>query len=158
MRGPPRYTRSDLLVPYTTLFRSGGLRGSRATATATSATSSRRVLATAAGCATASTRRRCASFREKRWKPKATATTSTKSGVRHEHRARDAGRRLLLGRAGIAAEDAGCGFHARRLQRRRRAKRHLSQPRHEIGRAHVCTPVTNAHLVCRLLLEKKKHN
>src|SRR3546814_6586307 len=26
----------------------------------------------------------------------------------------------------------------------------------EIGRAHVCTPVTNAHLVCRLLLEKTK--
>src|SRR3546814_8890996 len=26
--------------------------------------------------------------------------------------------------------------------------------RAEIGRAHVCTPVTNAHLVCRLLLEK----
>src|SRR3546814_7827282 len=28
--------------------------------------------------------------------------------------------------------------------------------RFEIGRAHVCTPVTNAHIVCRLLLEKKK--
>src|SRR3546814_2614855 len=27
----------------------------------------------------------------------------------------------------------------------------------QIGRAHVCTPVTNAHLVCRLLLEKKKY-
>src|SRR3546814_10789635 len=27
----------------------------------------------------------------------------------------------------------------------------------EIGRAHVRTPVTNAHLVCRLLLEKNKH-
>src|SRR3546814_9668999 len=26
----------------------------------------------------------------------------------------------------------------------------------EIGSAHVCTPVTNAHLVCRLLLEKTK--
>src|SRR3546814_6273374 len=26
----------------------------------------------------------------------------------------------------------------------------------KIGRAHVCTPVTNAHLVCRLLLEQKK--
>src|SRR3546814_10111728 len=26
----------------------------------------------------------------------------------------------------------------------------------KIGRAHVWTPVTNAHLVCRLLLEKKK--
>src|SRR3546814_8363296 len=28
----------------------------------------------------------------------------------------------------------------------------------KIGRAHVCTPVTNAHLVCRILLEKTKHN
>src|SRR3546814_1520576 len=28
--------------------------------------------------------------------------------------------------------------------------------KHKIGRAHVCTPITNAHLVCRLLLEKKK--
>src|SRR3546814_7243709 len=28
--------------------------------------------------------------------------------------------------------------------------------REQIGRAHVCTPVTNAQLVCRLLLEKKK--
>src|SRR3546814_2092908 len=26
----------------------------------------------------------------------------------------------------------------------------------KIGRAHVWTPVTNAHLVCRLLLEKKQ--
>src|SRR3546814_2271313 len=26
----------------------------------------------------------------------------------------------------------------------------------KIGSAHVCTPVTNAHLVCRLLLEKKR--
>src|SRR3546814_9168498 len=26
----------------------------------------------------------------------------------------------------------------------------------EIGRAHVCTPVTNAHLGCLLLLEQKK--
>src|SRR3546814_7978290 len=29
-------------------------------------------------------------------------------------------------------------------------------PRATIGRAHVWTPVTNAHLVCRLLLVKKK--
>src|SRR3546814_3628389 len=27
----------------------------------------------------------------------------------------------------------------------------------QIGRAHVLTPVTNAHLVCRLLLDKKKN-
>src|SRR3546814_5632117 len=30
--------------------------------------------------------------------------------------------------------------------------------RAEIGRAHVCTPVTNAHIVCRYLLENKKKN
>src|SRR3546814_2396839 len=29
------------------------------------------------------------------------------------------------------------------------------QAEHEIGRAHVCTPVTNDHLVCRLLPVKK---
>src|SRR3546814_1982704 len=29
------------------------------------------------------------------------------------------------------------------------------QPAHAIGRAHVCTPVTNANLVSRLLLEQK---
>src|SRR3546814_8523551 len=28
----------------------------------------------------------------------------------------------------------------------------------QIGRAHVCTPVTNAQLVCRTMLEKNKHN
>src|SRR3546814_8374864 len=28
----------------------------------------------------------------------------------------------------------------------------VSRPFAELGRAHVCTPVTNAHLVCRLLL------
>src|SRR3546814_1596519 len=32
----------------------------------------------------------------------------------------------------------------------------LGPDRQQIGRAHVLTPVTNAHLVCRLLLEKKK--
>src|SRR3546814_4886554 len=31
-----------------------------------------------------------------------------------------------------------------------------SSARRQIGRAHVCTPVTNAHLVCRLLLHKKR--
>src|SRR3546814_7216767 len=30
----------------------------------------------------------------------------------------------------------------------------LEEPSWQIGRAHVCTAVTNAHLVCRYLLEK----
>src|SRR3546814_7258962 len=34
----------------------------------------------------------------------------------------------------------------------------LSDTLDQIGRAHVCTPVHNAHLVCRLLLDKKKKN
>src|SRR3546814_5762317 len=34
----------------------------------------------------------------------------------------------------------------------------MSNPLVEIGRAHVGTPVTNAYLVCRLLLTKKTHN
>src|SRR3546814_1816435 len=38
---------------------------------------------------------------------------------------------------------------------RSRAAASASRPTPEIGRAHVCTPVTNAHLVCRLLLDKK---
>src|SRR3546814_4117631 len=32
----------------------------------------------------------------------------------------------------------------------------MSRSMGKIGRAHVCTPVTNAHLVCRLLLEKQQ--
>src|SRR3546814_8864466 len=44
--------------------------------------------------------------------------------------------------------------------RRRRSENRTSRAgqclcKLEIGRAHVCTPVTNAHLVCRLLLYKK---
>src|SRR3546814_2384467 len=34
----------------------------------------------------------------------------------------------------------------------------LDSKTRQIGRAHVGTPVTNAHLVCRLLLEKKHTN
>src|SRR3546814_4722123 len=34
---------------------------------------------------------------------------------------------------------------------------HMTLGQKQIGRAHVRTPVTNAHLVCRLLLEKKKN-
>src|SRR3546814_5615544 len=36
------------------------------------------------------------------------------------------------------------------------AERDRGKIRVEIGRAHVGTPVTNANLVCRLLLDKKK--
>src|SRR3546814_10918825 len=38
-----------------------------------------------------------------------------------------------------------------------RSARMTSRGFAKIGRAHVCTPVTNAQLVCRLLLEKKNN-
>src|SRR3546814_1888185 len=42
-----------------------------------------------------------------------------------------------------------------RVRSARLRPRGACQENAEIGRAHVCTPVTNAHLVCRLLLEKQ---
>src|SRR3546814_6881936 len=64
--------------------------------------------------------------------------------------------RVLAGRCG-RARDVG---ELRRPARQSAARTHTG-PRaatraQQIGRAHVCTPVTNAQLVCRLLLEKKK--
>src|SRR3546814_8868092 len=59
------------------------------------------------------------------------------------------------GRRGI--EDAVArlieGWRVDRVFKRSAAVRPVTL---QIGRAHVWTPVTNAHLVCRLLLEKKK--
>src|SRR3546814_5040226 len=54
----------------------------------------------------------------------------------------------VSGAADSAAALVALGLHA--LQ-------HRGQEAAEIGRAHVCTPVTNAHLVCRLLLETKNN-
>src|SRR3546814_1420831 len=42
-----------------------------------------------------------------------------------------------------------------RIFRCARSMKQMNAMKPKIGRAHVCTPVTNAHLVCRLLLEKK---
>src|SRR3546814_10047613 len=84
VRPPPRSTRTDTLLPYTTLFRSP------------------RPLNFSSACAT------------RTLSPKAGTRTSTFS----------------------------------------RPTRPSKEE--EIGRAHVCTPVTNSQLVCRLLLETKK--
>src|SRR3546814_5699969 len=62
-----------------------------------------------------------------------------------------------VGSEGGGRDAAGGGRRGRRgSEGRARADRgeHASD-RQEIGRAHVCTPVTNAHLVCRLLHEQK---
>src|SRR3546814_4569231 len=58
----------------------------------------------------------------------------------------------------VALPERIVGLAARAVLRRRAdgkaggVQDHVGR-RKEIGRAHVCTPVTNAHLVCRLPLE-----
>src|SRR3546814_5084156 len=47
------------------------------------------------------------------------------------------------------------GPASRLIQAGNRGNAALNFPAIEIGRAHVLTPVTNAHLVCRLLLAQK---
>src|SRR3546814_7557601 len=59
----------------------------------------------------------------------------------------------------ILRDSDGITMNRRRLLADAKAKAlELAKNYEEIGRAHVSTPVTNAHLVCRLMLEKKKNN
>src|SRR3546814_8565209 len=53
----------------------------------------------------------------------------------------------------VAAAAAGAPVAIRYVHEPRPGVSHARNA--EIGRAHVCTPVTNAQLLCRLLLEKK---
>src|SRR3546814_2447799 len=71
----------------------------------------------------------------------------TNSGRKRRERSRT----ISGWRIGRSLRKATGGDHRHAL-----SKRSLTYCR-EIGRAHVRTPVTNAHLVCRLLLEKKKY-
>src|SRR3546814_3277047 len=62
-------------------------------------------------------------------------------------------------RNAVAAGDMHYKFHAICRHHSAHVLTHARPARvtwaSQIGRAHVCTPVTNAQLVCRLLLEKK---
>src|SRR3546814_3564408 len=73
--------------------------------------------------------------------------SSDLSGLHHRIRRRRA--------SAPAPARAACNAGPR-SRRRFRSDGSIEQ-RLKIGRAHVLTPATNAHLVCRLLLEKKKN-
>src|SRR3546814_2631717 len=105
IRRPPRSTRTDTLLPYTTLVRS--------------VADHRHVM---------NTRQRCEAVR-------------LQCFLVDDHHRRSAVTDLAGGRGGDAA------VLGQQLDTR---------DRFEIGRAHLCTPVTNAHLVCRLLPEQTK--
>src|SRR3546814_6366786 len=124
IRRPPRSTRTDTLFPYTTLFRSPDRRPRRGEEVSS------------------------ASSREGTCMPHLEVQNISKSfyarGGVESARALD-GVSFHVDKGEIIAliGPSGCGQTT--------ALRIIMGL--EIGRAHVCTPVTNAHLVCRLPLE-----
>src|SRR3546814_12213050 len=66
--------------------------------------------------------------------------------------------RLALDQHGLERLDAEAVKRRGAVQHNRVLANDFVEDVPEIGRAHVWTPVTNAHLVCRLLLEKKKNH
>src|SRR3546814_9442743 len=66
------------------------------------------------------------------------------------------GRLGLLGDRLLASEQPPQVFGTDRLYRRRKARPARRSLGREIGRAHVRTPITNAHHVCLLPLAKKQ--
>src|SRR3546814_6919881 len=135
IRRPPRSTRTDTLFPYTTLFRSVGLLPP-AQARRLSAVERRQRHV-----------RRCrgGGVRDAAGGNELAAASRADDAGRRAHRRYRAGQRTAAGHRGAPAGLAGRKF--------RRAPGLRADA--EIGRAPVCTTVTNAPLVCRPLLEKQ---
>src|SRR3546814_21169862 len=126
IRGPPRSTRTDTRFPYTTLFRSAEWA---------------RCGAVAGGAC------------------RHDAGTARWHGERHQSVAEldsCGDQRRCAGTGQAQRSDRQCAVAVRRAATERSARpARCAGAEDQIGRAHVLTPVTNAHLVCRLLLEKK---
>src|SRR3546814_5591351 len=133
IRRPPRSTRTDTLFPYTTLFRSWNPDPQRERAHMVSVARfivPIAALAAIGGCTQAP--RSIEYFR---------AHPEEAQKVAEQCRAG-----TVTGEECAAAQEVA-GKAARRNQLQRESGNS------KIGRAHVGTPVTNAHLVCRLLVE-----
>src|SRR3546814_7811865 len=137
-RRPPRSTRTDTFCPYTTLFRSPAR------------TVDPLYAADRAGAGTLGSVRRMDSVLG--------VGAATESRIRFSWRAArhdgSADRRRVAGdhRAPLRRAVRGAQAAAERVLRPYAAiccARRSGGGRQEIGRAHVLTPVTNAHLVCR---------
>src|SRR3546814_8255245 len=136
LRRPPRSTRTDTLFPYTTLFRSQNHAHRR----------------TVQACAV---------------KPDLSiggAKLITSDQIRAARAllrmsAEDLARQSGVGHSTIRRIEAAEGVPSASAKNLAAVQRTLEAAGAEfiqIGRAHVRTPVTNAHIVCRLRLEKKK--
>src|SRR3546814_9638481 len=148
IRRPPRSTRTDTLVPYTTLFRSNVIdfswtgSGSRLRYSQSEPPAKQYDATRAEGLS---------GYRmdERIWTLADLTPYPLKAPERTEHlvtvdEVQPADERSIHDRAEPAAERPG----------RTAIWIDLSP---KIGRAHVCTPGHNAQLVCRLLMEKKKN-
>src|SRR3546814_8511903 len=124
IRRPPRSTRTDTLFPYTTLFRSLLQRDAE--------TPIYRI-AEAVNLSPSACSRRIAELKRLGYISRTVAVLDRE--------------KLGLGLTVFVIVRAQ--HNSDWLERFRTA---LADPPEEIGRAHVCTPVTHAHLVCRLLL------
>src|SRR3546814_1516172 len=136
IRRPPRSTRTDTLFPYTTLFRSPAASPAPAPAPPPKSEAAAPVAPPAptgnveAAALSPSVRRAVLEFGV----DPATITGTGKDG------------RITKDDVVAAAQKGGSTAPAAAAS---------PAPAAQIGRAHVCTPVTNAHIVCRHLLEKK---
>src|SRR3546814_10252135 len=115
IRRPPRSTRTDTLVPYTTLFRFPG--------------------------------------GDQRAYGGGGARLRDRQGQGRQAGGAAAGERALP----LQPDGAGRRRHGRNACRRHGGDAGgAAGGQREVERAHVRTPVTNAHIVCRLLLDKRK--
>src|SRR3546814_3466099 len=134
IRRPPRYTRTDTLFPYTTLFRSKLL------------PTSQRFTAHPPASMPISSRRNAPMARARNDSPLAGTAPSAGGEVSKLSIAMFLFRTTLF-RTLVPQSTRLCQYCDI-----------IGPVRNQIGRAPVCTPVTNAHLVCRLLLEKNNNN
>src|SRR3546814_9289568 len=127
-RRPPRFTRTDTLFPDTTTFRSGpaahGPKGSRPGGRHRQELLQERLQPRASA-----------------WSPRLAASAApTRADASQQGSGRGDRRLHAVAAVGLGGVQGAVGDPEGGVD--------------EIGRANVCTPVTNEHLVCRLLIEK----
>src|SRR3546814_2323064 len=148
IRRPPRSTRTDTLFPYTTLFRSREVVAALKTAG----------VIERIGDYAKNIAKRVAIFAESN--PIAPMTIVPEM-------ARVVAQMVKSALDAFVARDAELAARVRERDKTvddfynslfRTLLTYMMENPNKIGRAHVRTPVTNAHIVCRLLLEKKNNN
>src|SRR3546814_3016477 len=136
IRRPPRSTRTDTLFPYPTLFRSAVFVGARIARQRVEQADVRTFRRFDRANAAVMRRMHVADF-----EARALTRQTARSEGRNATLVRHFRQRIVL---------------VHELRELRRTEELLDSCRYQIGRTHYCTPVTNAHTVCHLILAQKK--